>query len=293
MGLLGDFIGGAAETGRQMLADQRQADLIAERDERRARLEEDLLQKRAATIEAVRADLARKHQDRMASEARVIDDEAPQQRQKRELATANVRAPSVDAEVLDFLKTTLPADKLKEAYGVAPATPVSELDDRIAVARQHGFSESENVLRTDRRGAAAEMARNRAEDDREKRTVLIEERNADQRDAAERRLDLLERGGGRAAQHEPSFVATYKFLEDRGYSREQIEKILTQKKATSAADLAAKLSGRGGKQRTIADNGKTAEPLHRTINPKAGAWMDEQGNIRNGDGTIFKKAELK
>lgn len=61
--------------------------------------------------------------------------------------------------------------------------------------------------------------------------------------ASESRVQASQYLGGR----EPAFVASYKFLESKGYSPDQIEKLLTEKKSMSAADLAAKLAGKSKK----------------------------------------------
>lgn len=73
------------------------------------------------------------------------------------------------------------------------------------------------------------------------------DRRLDQQDrlvgASESRVQASQYLGGR----EPAFVASYKFLESKGYRPEQIDKMLTTKKSMSAADLAAKLAGKSKK----------------------------------------------
>lgn len=273
MGLLLDAIGGAAAAGQKMLADQREADLQQEKDVRMAELNSKLIQQRTEALEVMRL-----NRGRLAEQAEVIDTEAAESRAKRELDTANKVAPSVDAEVMKFIKTTLPPDQVEKYYGVKAPNAVDDLNDKISVARQHGFYESENGLRADRKGALAEITGERREHDREKRTTLIEQRDEYNRLATEKRLERMGQGGG----SEPAFVATYKFLLSKGYSKERIEEILTQKKAMSAAELSAKLAGKEKPANGAKDPRKSLEG--------ESAYMDDDGNIRKTGGELVKAA---
>jgi hypothetical protein len=285
MGLLLAALGGASEVGLSQIREQRQSDLELAHAERMAQMNSDLALKRTQTIESMRrgieVELHQSKQQRLSDQTSIIEAEAADNRTATDVSTANLVAPSVDGAVMGFIKTTLPAGKVKEVYGVQESTPVSQLDDQIGVARQHGFYESETGLRADRRAAASELNADRLSNDREKRTVLIEQRDEDNRLAADKRLERIGQGGG----SEPSFVATYKFLLSKGYSKERIEEILTQKKAISTGELAAKLAGKdksdgGGKQ------------PRRSLDGDA-AHMDAQGNVRDATGNIIFQAKRK
>lgn len=282
MGLLLAGLGGMAEVGLKQLEDQRQADTQQANAERMVKINSDLSMKRTEAIDAMRRNAETEQieakQRRLSEQSGIIEAEATERRTNREIGTANKVAPSVDGAVMDFLKSTLPADRLEKVYGVKAPTAVSELDDQIAVARDRGFHEPANALRSDRRGAMAELDSNRREDDRAKRTILIEQRDENNRIAADKRIERMGQGGG--ARTEPSFVSTYKFLESKGYSKERIEEILTQKKAMSPAELAAKLAGKP------AGEGKQPRPSLEG----EGAYMDDEGNIRKTGGELVRRA---
>jgi len=280
MGLLSAALGGMADVGLKQIDDERQA----ERETRLAEFNSKLIQQRTEALDTMRrnreSEVLESKQRRLAEQAETIHTEATERRTNRELETATKRAPSVDGPVMDFLKSTLPPEKVKAVYGVEPETPVSRLDDEIAVARKNGFSESENGLRADRRGAMAQLDSDRREDDRAKRTVLIEKRIDDSRIASDKRIERMGQGGG--ARTEPSFVATYKYLESKGYSRERIEEILTQKKAMSPAELAAKLAGK--------DKPASGSKEPRKSLEGEGSYMDDAGDIRKTGGELVKRA---
>lgn len=281
MGMLLAALGGAAEQGIDVINKRQAIDAQNERDENLKRLRSKLSIEREATIEAVRlqhqADLHNQQQQRLSDQNAVIEREAADTRSAKDVDTANKVAPSVDGAVMDFIKTTLPPEKVREVYGVQEATPVTQLDDQIAAARQRGFYESANGLRADRRVALSELNANRREDDRAMRTVLLEQRIDGNQDMAERRLK--QQGSRTGAGHEPAVVGTFRYLKKLGWTDERIERFLTSKKATSATELEAKLS-----------RGNKADRPPRQSLEGTGASMDADGNLRDGQGRIFKKS---
>lgn len=116
--------------------------------------------------------------ERLSKENQTIEAEAPAMRIQRELADANVNAPAVDETTLGIIKSKLPAKTLEEVYGIKPETTLSQFDDRIAVARNKGFYETEGTLIKERAIAAADE-KLRATNAATERRLAVQEKNAD------------------------------------------------------------------------------------------------------------------
>lgn len=285
MGLLADLIGGAANTGHEMLTKSianEEAEAAKVREEEReavnVRNRVDLMtaaeQKRQSFLSELKATAARlktkEDQQRLSGEAATVEEGAQALSLQRELSTAQQRAPSMDADVLAIVKDKLKPEQLEAIYGVRTASGVDQLDDRIRLARQHGFSDLEKSLITDRRGSLAEEVSHSKREVADTRLEQTAARDANRHAEAGARISAqLANSGLRTS---PAVVRSYQFLESKGYTRPEIEAFLREKKLMAA----------GGKSDGEKKPRMTPEDVVRQA-----AHMDKDGNVRDIDGRVI------
>ena len=244
MGLLMSALGGAAEVGMSQIEDQRKADMQAERDaaleeksKRVAQYENDLALKRAEALEAMKEERRVADQARLEREGQEAAEGGREIRSKREIDTATKRAPSVDKDTMGMIKASLTDAEVEKYYGVKAPTAVSEYDDQIASARQSGNLDTVDSLRKGRKDAFDEQKEERVAA-RDEVKAGNEAKSLELRD---KQIMAMMAKTGSASSSKPAFVATYEFLEGKGYPKDQIEAILTEKKGKSVEDIASDL----------------------------------------------------
>lgn len=202
MGFLADLIGNAAIAGGNALDtyQKQQFELERQKAESAQALE------RASAIEKIRADRAEADRlakmKRQSEQTQDVEANAPAITAARQLGEAQSRAPSVDSNVLDIIKSKLTPDQLKQFYGVN-SDAVSTTNDKMAYARQKGYYDVEADLQKDRdylvktlaeeRKAAAERYR---QDQQDARQAETERHNRAAEGAMWGRINKPDGGGG-------------------------------------------------------------------------------------------------
>lgn len=244
MGLLMSALGGAAEVGIDQIQTQRKADIQAERDaaqeessKRQAEFNSDLLQKRAVALEQLKEDKRKETQSRMEQEGQAAVEGAKGIRSQRDIETANKRAPSVDATAMGLIDSSLTAEEKEKYYGIKKATAVSALDDQIESAGTSGHLDTVDTLRK-RRDDALKLQKEERVEARDEVKAGNEAKSLELRD---KQIIAMMNKVGASSSNQPAFVATYEFLEKKGYPKGEIEAILTEKKGKSVEDIASDL----------------------------------------------------
>lgn len=157
MGLLLAGLGGMASQGIDII-DQRQkreaeeaAKIAAEeRATKQAEFASQLAMKREETLLKLRERMAEeakaKEKLTRADEMTQVAAEADVMRGKKDLSTAQQRAPSLDETGMGMIKASLSPEDRKKYYGVSEPTAREKLADQVDVAGKKGFIDTEKTL---------------------------------------------------------------------------------------------------------------------------------------------------
>lgn len=263
MSFIADLIGSFAKAGAEAAGDiskenerEREYKLRADLEEAKAKAAEirqsNLAVVRAREMEKNRMQLeddrAAAKQKRLSNQFADIEAARPEVTAARELSQAQSRAPSVDSNVMQILKSKLTPEQLKNAYGV-DSGPVAGIDDSLAIARKKGYYDAEDHLKAARKEtieALDKEFRQRMEvgkAERDERRVGAAEQTAR---AAERRAAAAETraaGGGSAAER----IAVTRLNSERTALNQELANLAAQVQAgvlspKEAAPLRAGLS---------------------------------------------------
>lgn len=199
MSFIGDLIGSFAKAGADAAGDiakenerEREYQMRADLEEKKAKAAEirqnnlailraQEMEKNRIKLEEDRAAATRK---RLSDQFADIDAARPTATAERELSQAQSRAPSVDSNVMEILKSKLSPAELKKVYGVDTGQ-VAALDDSLAIARKKGYYDAEEHLKSARKEAIAateaewKRQMDAAKGERDERAVAAREKVAD------------------------------------------------------------------------------------------------------------------
>lgn len=198
MSFFADLLGNAALTGEKIVGDKIEQQQRLELEDRQNALAIERQKAIDANRVAAEEKKLQERQARTSQQLQQAEAQAPEISRARQLLEAQGRAPSVDANVLDVIKSKLSPDELKKYYGVKDDA-VSRIDDQLTAARKGGMYDAEAALKASRAETVAairEEWKQRVDEtrmDNDSKRADAAERNAE---TNAKRLEKIASGSG-------------------------------------------------------------------------------------------------
>lgn len=268
MGLLSDLIGNAALTGHEMLSRENKAKQEEEASvrslERQLAKSKELSdyqaiveQKKQIFLDELKANRERLNSEKLAQQEGKIEDVATQTGLDRDAETMTIGASRLPSEgeyagqavSPEEIANLPPAARVAyEQAGLLNSPLASQVSkDRLSAARALGADQLLVKSYRDQMNDDSKAEKAQAIMDFKERQAAQEKEDAKRKsEQKDKELDIRDRqvtgvlariGSGSG----PAFVETYKFLEQKGYKKSEIEAILTEKKGKSVEDIAIDL----------------------------------------------------
>jgi len=217
MSFFADLLGNAALSGAKIAGDLSEQEQALARQENASRLDLE----RAKAVEVLREERAKAAEiakrERLTSQMASVEQQAPTITRARELASAQGRAPSVDGNVLDVIKSRLSPEQVEKFYGV-DNSPVAKMDDKLSVARKGGMYEAEDMLSAARKETVASMK------------AALDERKAAAKEAMDAaRFEQTERKNDNQFNAQMAAISARSAKGEGGKAANAVEKLTTMK----------------------------------------------------------------